>query len=382
VGRFQDDREARKRAPDHARAGRPVPGGAAQHAAGARRRPGARPAAHERRGLRAAHLDRGHGPHRRPVRARARPGVPAGRGRLLPLPVIRWRPCLPAGRAPGFTTLAARGFFYAVFKHSRLVVGVFLLVFLAAAVTAVVRPTTWRSNTKVLVKLGEMVQLAPAEQPSRSVSLGLTPEVVKTEAEIVKSSEGIRHAVARVGMQPDPDMSLDELIAKIQLALTVTPLPGSNVLQISYVGRSPERSARMVNAITDEYLAHHGHVYRNEGMHSFYKQQLKILYAQMKSAQKRLREYLQREHIVDVDAEISLLTKDATDQESNLRASRSKLIGTERKLEAVREQLDKVPAQVPYTEEYVANPTLQTFKNKLAEIEIERAALAEQYVAT
>src|SRR5262249_6477982 len=289
---------------------------------------------------------------------------------------------LPAGRATGFTTLAARGFFYAVFKHSRLVVGVFLLVFLAAAVTAVVRPTTWRSNTKVLVKLGEFAQLAPAEQPSRSVSLGLTPEVVKTEAEIVKSSEVIRQAVARVGVQPDPDMSLDELIAKIQLALTITPLPGANVLQISYVGRSPERSARMVNAITDAYLDHHGHVYRNEGMHSFYKRQLKILYAQMKTAQKRLREYLQRERIVDIDTEIALLTKDVADQESALRLNHAKLVGTERKLQAVREQLDKVPTQVPYTEEYIANPTLQTFKNKLADIEIERAALAEQYLAS
>src|SRR5581483_3999439 len=86
---------------------------------------------------------------------------------------------LPAATSPAFTTYAARSFFYAVFKHSRLVVGVFLLVFLASAVSAVLRPRTCRADTKVLVKLGETVQMAPAEAPSKSIALPLTPEVVK-----------------------------------------------------------------------------------------------------------------------------------------------------------------------------------------------------------
>ncbi len=44
---------------------------------------------------------------------------------------------LPAGTSAGVTSLAMRTFFYAVFKHTRLVVGTFLLIFFAAAVTAV-----------------------------------------------------------------------------------------------------------------------------------------------------------------------------------------------------------------------------------------------------
>jgi len=287
---------------------------------------------------------------------------------------------LPAPGAPRLTTLAARSFFYAVFKHSRLVTGTFLLIFLAAAVSAVLRPSTWRANTKVLVKLGETVQLAPAETPSRSISLGLTPEVVKTEAEIIKSGEVIRQAIARVGVQPEADMSLDELIAKMQLALTVTPLPGSNVLHISYIGRSPEHSARMVNAITDVYLDQHSRVYRNEGMHSFYVEQLRILRGQMKAAQHRLRDYLKKESIVDVDQEIELLNKDFMEQERGVRAFRAKLAGTERKLEQVRAQIAGLPEQIPFSEDYVPNPTLQTFKNKLAEIEIERYNLLQGYL--
>src|SRR5437867_2048776 len=85
---------------------------------------------------------------------------------------------LPSPTPPGATTLAARSFLYAVFKHQRLVIGTFLLVFLASTVAGLVRPSTWRASTKILVKLGETVQLAPAEAQSRSVSLPLNQDVV------------------------------------------------------------------------------------------------------------------------------------------------------------------------------------------------------------
>jgi succinoglycan biosynthesis transport protein ExoP len=287
---------------------------------------------------------------------------------------------LPQPQSPGLTTLAARSFFYAVFKHGRLVVGAFLLVFLAAAISAVLRPSTWRANTKVLVKLGETVQLDPAETPSRSVGLPLTPEVVKTEAEIVKSSEVIRRAVDKVGVQPEPGTSLDEMIAKIQLALTVTPQPGSNVLQVSYLGRSAERATRMVNAITDVYLDEHSRVYRNDGIRSFYTGQLRTLQADVKTAQRRFRDYLKREHIIDVDQELELLNRDVIEQEKGVRAFRAKMRGTARKGAQVQLQIDRTPEQIPYTEEFHPNPTLEQFKTRLAGLEIERVTLLQAYL--
>src|SRR2546422_11778704 len=87
---------------------------------------------------------------------------------------------LPAGTSAGVTSLAMRTFFYAVFKHTRLVVGTFLLIFVAAAVTAVVPPTIWMASTTVLVKVGEAAQLGPSEAASQSYSPSMRAKVVKT----------------------------------------------------------------------------------------------------------------------------------------------------------------------------------------------------------
>src|ERR1043166_3423196 len=250
---------------------------------------------------------------------------------------------LPQETRSGLTTFAVRSFFYAVFKHRRLVVGCFLLVFLAVAFSAVLRPSSWRANTKVLVRLGETAQVAPAEAPSRSVGLPLTPEVVKTEAEIVKSAEVIRRAVQRVGVQPEPGTSLDEMITNMQLALTVNPQPQSNVLQVSYIGRSPERAARMVNAITDVYLDEHNRVYRSQGVHAFYTDQIRTLQSDMKTAQRHLRDYLKRERVVDVDQEITLLNKDVLEQEKSLQGHHAKMRATAEKSSKVEQQVQRTP---------------------------------------
>src|SRR5882724_423429 len=289
---------------------------------------------------------------------------------------------LPAGTSAGVTWLAMRSFFYAVYKHTRLVVGTFLLIFFAAAVTAVVRPTIWMATTTVLVKLGETAQLAPSEAPSKSYYLPMTPEVVKTEADIVKSYDVIQRAVEQLGVQPEPGTTMDEMVTKMQLALTVTPSPGANTLQISYLGRDPERAARMVNRITDVYIDHHNSVYRTQGMHSLYGEQLRILKAQRKSAQRRFRAHLQREHVIDVDQEILLLNQAVLLQERALRDHLLKTAGVRQKLNQVRAQLARSPELAPFSKEYHANPTRQVFENQLAALEVDRYKTLQAFLPT
>ena len=280
----------------------------------------------------------------------------------------------------GVTTLAARSFFYAVFKHRRLVLAAFALIFVISTVAAVMRPRTWRADTKVLVKLGETAQLAPAESPSRSVGLPLSQEVVKTEAEIVKSAEVIREAVQRVGIKPEPGTSFEEMLSNMQLALTVTPSPGANVLRISYLGKHPDRATRVVNAVTDVYLEHHNRVYQQRGIHDFYSEQLESLERAMKESQHRLRRFLKREGIVDIDQEIQLLNQDFIEQGQQIKVHHARIRGFERKLAEVKAQIDRTPVQVAQSEEYLSNPTIQTFKNQLAQLEIERYQALQAYM--
>ncbi len=287
-------------------------------------------------------------------------------------------PATPRGGTA--TTLAARSFLYAVFKHRRLVLGVFLVVFLGSAVAAVIRPRTWLASSKVLVKLGETVQLAPSEAPSRSINLPLNQEVVKTEADIVKSWDVVQEAVERLGIKPDDGTSMQELVEGLRRGLSVQPTPGTNMLQISFLGKNPEKAARMVNAITDVYIDHHNKVYRREGMYDFYNEQLHILQAQMKQAQQRLRSYLKSNDIVDVEHEIRILSAEAVQQEKGLRAHVAKIRALQRKLEGVKTKLAATPEHIPFAQEYQSNPTVISYKAKLTDLEVERIQILQKFL--
>jgi uncharacterized protein involved in exopolysaccharide biosynthesis len=288
----------------------------------------------------------------------------------------------PAHERAAAMTLAVRSFLYAVFKHRRLVIGVFAVVFLGSILAAIIRPNQWLVSTKVLVKLGETLQLAPSEAPSRSINLPLSQEVVKTEADIVHSYKVIDEALKRLNIQPEEGTDWAELVDAIQRGLTVTPSPGTNTVSINFIGRDPKRAARLVNMITDVYIEHHNEVYNREGLKHFYDRQLLRLEKQMKRAQARLRRFMQRANVVDMDQEIRLLNADVLEQDKGLKAHRAKIAATERKLGEVDKQIAATPEQIAFSEEYLSNPTLLTFKNKLTEFEVERIRLLEEYLPT
>ena len=230
------------------------------------------------------------------------------------------------------------------------------------------------------MKLGETLQLAPSEAPSRSINLPLNQEVVKTEADIVRSYTVVAEALRRLHIEPEEGTDMAELIDGIQRVLTVTPSPGTNTIQISFIGKDPKRAARVVNAITDVYIEHHNAVYSREGLKHFYDRQLKRLEKQMKRAQHRLKGFMTKHNLVDLEQEIRILNQDVIDQDKTLKGHRAKIAATKRKLIEVEQQIASTPKQIPFAEEYLSNPTLLTFKNKLAELEVERYRLLEMYM--
>src|SRR5689334_4847129 len=231
-------------------------------------------------------------------------------------------PVGPRDRAATMT-LAVRSFLYAVFKHRRLVIGILLVVFAGSLLAAILRPHQWLVSTKVLVKLGETLQLAPSEAPSRSIQLPLSQEVVKTEADIVKSTVVVDEALRRLNIQPEEGTDWAELIDAIQRGLTVTPNPGTNTVQISFIGRDPKRAARLVNAITDVYIEHHNEVYGRDGLKHFYDKQLQRLAKQMKRAQFRLKQFMTRHNVIDLEQEMRILNQDTIEQDKALKAHRA-----------------------------------------------------------
>jgi uncharacterized protein involved in exopolysaccharide biosynthesis len=275
--------------------------------------------------------------------------------------------------------IAARLFLYAVFKHKWLVGGVFGIIFLASTIAALVRPGAWLAQSKVLVKLGETVQLAPAEAPSRSVNLPLSQDVVRTEVDIAKSWDVVKEAVDRLGIQPT-DGTMADLIEGIRRGLTVAPAPGTNMLKIGFIGKDPERAARLVNAITDVYIDQHNRVYQRDGIHSFYTRELTIRQKEVEDARKKLQAYLDQTKITDVDQELQIMIQAAMDRDQAVAIERGKVSGLQDRLAEVESQMAKTPENIPYSEEYQINPVMTVYGTRMAELQLKRNETIQRFL--
>jgi succinoglycan biosynthesis transport protein ExoP len=284
------------------------------------------------------------------------------------------------GGAIGTGRLAARSFLYAVFKHKWLVVGVFGVVVGTTTMASLLRPGAWLASTKVLVKLGEAVQLAPAEAPSRSMNLPLSQDVVRTEVDIVKSWEVVRDAVERLGITPAEGSSQADLIDGIRRALAVAPSPGTNMLLISLVGKNPQRAAQLVNAITDLYIDHHNRVYGREGIHSFYSKELRGLEEGLNAARERLRTFMEQADVTDIDQEIRLLNEEIVVRDKAIAAHAAKIDGAKRRLASVQVQLAETPVTVDFAKDVEQNPTRERYQEQLADLQIKRAEASQLYL--
>src|SRR5262249_2655471 len=125
---------------------------------------------------------------------------------------------------------------------------------------------------------------------------------------------------------------------------------------------------------------HHNKVYSNAGVTDFYTEQLNVLEGQMNAAERRLKQFLARNGIVDAETEIKLLAEDEIKQEQSVQGQIAKISALRKKLKTIEGQLAKTPEQISFGEESPTNPTALTYKNKLAELEVSRASVLQRYL--
>ncbi len=181
-------------------------------------------------------------------------------------------------------------------------------------------PPDWLGEDLVLTITGP--ETYSVELPDGSLVDG-TARVRATQAEIgfslvvdqLEGPNGRQFVVIRE--------SLPEAVIKLKKALAVSESPrGSSILRISFTDPSARRAERILNAISEAYLAQNIDRSAAEARNSlvFIENQLPIAELEVTDAQNALNAYRQQQQSVDVDYETRSLLERATDIETALSA--------------------------------------------------------------
>ncbi|MEQ8234312.1 MAG: GNVR domain-containing protein [Gammaproteobacteria bacterium] len=191
--------------------------------------------------------------------------------------------------------ISKRDIFIFLFKWKGTIFGWALFTFLMVTAFSYLLPQVYPATAKVIVERNR----APNLRSSVSYDGLESVEVMNNESAIIRSRPVMSAVVDAVEphKRPQGDSGLSRFIretlanmAELGLIAHLEPrekwidallrkvepeaVVNSNVLEISYSDEEPEWSARIVNAVTDAYIAHHLEVYSSQGVTEFLRGQL------------------------------------------------------------------------------------------------------------
>jgi succinoglycan biosynthesis transport protein ExoP len=306
-----------------------------------------------------------------------RPGNGSGNGAPIPFYVD------PAPQSD--SAISAKLMVYAIFKRKWQVLGVLGVVVLSILISALVRPKIYKTVAKLMLRPSRAeVQLSAGDQREITLPVAASTEMINSEMEILRSQELMRRVITRMNdakmpiFPADTTMSEGEQIAAMQGSITVAPAPQSNVIEIDFFSRNPEKGRTIVNAITDAYLVRHAELHGSTGAVDFFESQKQTLRDRVANAEARLAAFVDREELVLPEDQIRTVLKDATRGSDAVNLQVSKIRGLEQRILTLRQQMASTPTIVESEIEHV-NPMTNSLALEVSKKEAERTSLLQNY---
>ena len=208
-------------------------------------------------------------------------------------------------RFPQHQENALREFLFIVFERKRLVLTIFIPVFLISAIIALLLPSQYRSSAKFSLSVSQT--LDPLEQDRTFDYKNAARRYLEEQKVLVSSNRVLEKVVARLY----PDISSDEIpkrVLKIREDVELLPPGGesfedTSVFYVNVTGTTAENAFQRAKIVTDAYLEVYNELQKSRTTYSydFFKDQTAALYAEMTQKEKILRDYERENAAVLVD---------------------------------------------------------------------------------
>jgi uncharacterized protein involved in exopolysaccharide biosynthesis len=281
-----------------------------------------------------------------------------------------------------------RDILHVFFKRKRFIGLLFLTVALPGLFVTALRRPSYVASAKVMISTQRSDPTLQPTDLTKLETIQLNESLVNSEVHVIGSRdllEGVVRVLATSGdgnapPHVDPrSTTFGEEVLALGQNLSITPIKASNVIQIDYKSSEPERAARVINRVVDEYLAYHAIVHGNKGLSRFYDEQQRALEQHLHKAEETLSAFSDTEGIVSPKDEIQATVRMVSEVGSALRDVNTSVSGTEERARAIREQIAAQPEVVKRSQFLEANPVITQLSTQLVDREVDRVALLRKY---
>lgn len=210
------------------------------------------------------------------------------------------------------------------------------------SLTVLLMPDVYQAEGKVQFKsdltprlTGLTEELGEVEKP-----LTMAGDPLETQVEVVMSSSVLQNVVQTLQLRDDDGELLK--VDRLQRQLTVEPVSGTEILQISYESSDPSEAAAVVNQVIESYSQANIAANRDDVTTAvkFLDAQLPQSESEVRKLEESLRRYKERHQIVALETEAGSTVGVLSSVVQNLTQVKSQLADVDAQLAEAKRQLD------------------------------------------
>ncbi len=259
-------------------------------------------------------------------------------------------------------------------------------VAISILVAALLKPS-YQAEGRILFKNASFKVIGTNLSPSNTEggeSADLKPLVsnqnpLATQVEIVSSPLLLQRTIAKSNLKNERDAPLK--VQDIQSNLIVKIIPGTDVLQVNYQDRNPERAAGVVNTLISLYIENDILTNRAEAETAsrFMREQLPQTQLAVTTAEVALRKFKQQHSIVDLGEEAKIAVSTIGNLETGIIAARSQLEDIQAQNKELHQKLDLKSQDAMTLSATSQSPAIQGTITQIQEIERQLAIESSRF---
>lgn len=286
-----------------------------------------------------------------------------------------------------------REFIFILFYRSRLIIVVFLTVFILSAVFAVTLPSIYRSTAKFSLVIPQ--SLDPLQQESSADYRNRVRRFLQDQKELITSNRVLTKVVKEIYPGINRQSAISAKINDLLANLDVLPPGGesaesSSVFIVEFSDHSPSFAAKVAQSVTDNYLATYREISQDKSdfSHAFFQEQTQKLQKDMEDKESKVRDFETKQALALLEilnlgenkgnAEVgpnALLTQFI----GSYHALQTELAGLQVSIGSIEGELTKKGIPIVMPEMEVAGRSISVFKSKVASLQIQLNEMKPQF---
>lgn len=297
---------------------------------------------------------------------------------------------------PSSIEISLRDLVAPLFRRKKLILVSFLTMFAGLMLVAVILGPSYSSHMAILVNRERLDPIVSTEQTTPLVTTNdaVTLEEINSEAELLRSHDVLEQVVLVNGLEKHHGFSVFDLLrpgqtdadrverAVKELAkdLKIVPVPESNIIQITYAARNPERAHAVLQSLGDAYMAKHVAVHRPAGSYKFFAAETQKYSAELQSSEEALQRFEEQHNVADPDDQLSNLAQQVAASVGTLHQAEGAIAADQQRIHEDQIQMGNTPPRsVTQQEESTDDKLIDDVKSALLAAETRRTQLAAKY---